>query len=242
MAPNKKKKKPAANPARGFATTSVPSKQKVQAPPEPLTPKDSPQESPPAPENQSSQAPVNAPSGEGSRELHQVAAEDLEQYLEQAELHAIVEKYVSGCKNDALRQATKIEKERRMLRPQAQHLSVRNWLCPELVTRILEKEKVEADRRRSKYSVGGVDDHSEVSSEEEMCAKIWTLQQILSELGFPESRVHEVLKVVPAHLADDPIDEAFEWLGMHCNETELPSYGERKLPTIADTMQTSMLI
>ncbi|KAL1954208.1 hypothetical protein VTO42DRAFT_1526 [Malbranchea cinnamomea] len=249
MPPSKKKKKPASNPARGFATVSVPSKQKATAITESLQQPSVLKGTPDPSEKQSAQKATGSSSGSGSKqELHQLSPEELEKHLEEAELLSLVEKYAAKCKNEASRQVDRLETERRVLRPQAQPLSLINWLPRELLDQILEKEKLELRNPQSLLNSGNGNEYSRLLSEEEMCARLWTLQQTLLELGFPESKVTEALKNVPISASNELsgskdsipcLEQAMEWLAMHCDESELPQYGQRKqVPTIVDSRQT----
>lgn len=243
MAPNKKKKKAPANPARGFATVSVPSKQKIATPAEAEQPETVPGDAAEPSDKQQDQKSTESPSAGGKKEIHQLSPEELEKHLEEAELHSLVEKYASKCKSDASRQVVKLETERRVLRPQAQTLSLLNWMPPELLDQILEKERYELRNQQSLASNGSGSDLSKSISEDEMCSRLWTLQQTLLELGFPESKVNEALKNVP--ISNDSssgrdsipcLDQTLEWLAMNCDEFGLPQYGERKqVPAITDS-------
>lgn len=138
---NKKKKKAPANPARGFATVSVPSKPKAPEPttaPAPATAEESKLAAPEADQQttaEGSQAPETK--AQENQLLQQYSPEDLEKHLEDAELQLLVEKYAAKCKNDAARHVTKLETERRIMRQQAASLNVFEWLPTELLDRIL---------------------------------------------------------------------------------------------------------
>ena len=242
MAPNRKKKKAPANPARGFATVSVPSKQKTAPPAEPEKPEAVPKETPETSKGPSEEKSPEVSSASGKQELHQLSPEALEKHLEEAELLSLVEKYASKSKTDASRQVVKLETERRVSRPQAQPLSLLNWLPQELLDEILEKERYELRNPQSISSNGNGNETSKAITEEEMCSRLWTLQQTLLELGFPESKVDEALKNVPVSSDTTSgrdsipcLDQALEWLAMNCDESELPQYAERKqVPATAD--------
>ena len=90
MAPNKKKKKPASNPARGFATTSIVSKNKIEdnvAVEEPIT------------AETASSGPVQLTSPalkyglDPEMQLHELSPDQLEKQLEESELQLLVEKH-----------------------------------------------------------------------------------------------------------------------------------------------------
>ncbi|KAL6239206.1 hypothetical protein BDW75DRAFT_199177 [Aspergillus navahoensis] len=237
MPPNsKKKKKPAANPARGFATVSVPSKVKPTETPEPASTADSKSVSEsdrPTP----AEPTQTAPSSNEASYLQNYTPEELERHLEDAELQILVEKYAAKCKSDAARQAGKLETERRVLRQQAVPVNHVEWLPSDVVSSILTLAKAEEQG----LSPQPVRDKRAVS-EDELCMKLWVLKDTLLRLGFRENRVEEALKHVLIYFAGNftvtnrdvvcNLDEALEWLAMHCSPEELPSYtqtnGQRK--------------
>ncbi|KAL3437177.1 P-loop containing nucleoside triphosphate hydrolase protein [Aspergillus tetrazonus] len=237
MPPNsKKKKKPAANPARGFATVSVPSKVKPTETSEPASTVDSKSVSEsdrPTP----SEPTHTAPSSDKTPSLQNYTPEELERHLEDAELQILVEKYAAKCKSDAVRQASKLETERRVLRQQAVSVNHVEWLPSDVVSSILAL----AEAEEQGLSPQPVRD-KRVVAEDELCMKLWVLKDTLLKLGFPENRVEEALKHVLIYFAGNftvtnrdvvcNLEEALEWLAMHCSLEELPSYtqtnGQRK--------------
>ncbi|KAJ5896633.1 uncharacterized protein N7473_006032 [Penicillium subrubescens] len=235
---NKKKKKPASNPARGFATVSVPSKPKPESTAEtpPTTAGDSkatPQNEPQAPRVE------DYPAGETRSDepragpsLQNYSPEELERHLEEAELQILVDKYATKCKSDAVRQATKLETERRVLRQQSVSLSLLEWLPTEIQDRILELAGTEEHDYlvSSARSIGA----KQAGTEEELYGKLWTLKETLLKLGFSAERTEEALKHVLSYFAGNPtsasrevawnLDEALEWLAMHSDKKDLPPY------------------
>ncbi|KAL4916916.1 P-loop containing nucleoside triphosphate hydrolase protein [Aspergillus aurantiobrunneus] len=225
---NKKKKKPTANPARGFATVSVPSKVKPAESSGPASTVDSKSVS-----ESDRPTPVEpdqpAPNSNEAPSLQNYTPEELERHLEDAELQILVEKYAAKCKSDAVRQAGKLETERRVLRQQAAPLNLLEWLPSDVVSSILslaetEEQGMSPQPMRDKRAV----------PEDELCTKLWVLRDTLLKLGFPENRVEEALKHVLVYFAGNftltnrdvvcNLDEALEWLAMHCDSEELPSY------------------
>ncbi|TVY78121.1 ATP-dependent RNA helicase DHX29 [Lachnellula suecica] len=205
MAGGKKKKKPAANPARGVATTSIASKSKVEDPEAEATP---PTELPEAEVHQNDALDTKAPGIPGLPQKD-LTPEEFERQLENSELQLLVEKHAQKSKRDALRQKTRLETDRRVLRGQAESLSTRKWLPPELMEEVLDLVKSEGDLQ----------------------AKIW--MQALVGAGFTEERVGQALKFV-LDISDkigvgnkDAIwgmEEALEWLSRECARQELPDY------------------
>ncbi|GAB1199842.1 hypothetical protein APSETT444_009201 [Aspergillus pseudonomiae] len=234
MAPNnKKKKKPAANPARGFATVSVPSKPKSTnnstAPASTAESKSVSESERPTPAESSRPAPEtqNVPS------LQNYSPEELEKHLEDAELQILVEKYASKCKNDAVRQVSKLETERRVLRQQAFSLSLLEWFPAEVLDSILKVAETE-EHELSPSSVRDSNTVKKSGSEEDLYMKLWTLRETLLKLGFPEKKVEDSLKHLLHYFSGNfatanrdmvcNLDEALDWLAMHCTPKELPSY------------------
>ena len=246
---NKKKKKAPANPARGFATVSVPSKPK----PESTAP--SP---PPAAESKAATAATaaapesNQPTpAEGGQQPHETqtketqslqhhSPEELEKHLEDAELQLLVEKYAAKCRNDAARHITKLETERRVMRQQAANLNVFEWLTMEVLNRILalaETEECELNPQPgAKRTV----------SEEDLYVRLWTLKEALVKLDFPEDKVDGSLRHLLLYFAGNPVnrevlwnlDEILEWLALHCNPKELPSYARTSAQLPKDSDKT----
>jgi ATP-dependent RNA helicase DHX29 len=231
MAPGKKKKKPIANPARGFATTSIVSKKAVESDAE-----SSPADEVPAVvtlENQPADASAttaglanttsNLPKGN-------LTPAEFEKQLEESELQVLVEKHAQKSKRDAARQKIRLETDRRVLRGQAESLNTRKWLPPELMDEILELVKTEG-----RFSGQAADTSSVLkqSSEEELTIRLWTLQQSLVGAGFLEEKVVLALRHI-LEISDkvgtgnkDTIwgmEECLDWLARECSREELPDY------------------
>ena len=226
---NKKKKKPTSNPARGFATTSIASKPKPDANEPEL-----------GPTSQQSATPQNAPEdathvvGPGGAipgaPLTNLSPEEFEKQLDNSELQVLVEKHAQKSKRDALRQKTRLETDRRVLRGQAETLNTRKWLPAELMEEILDLIKAE------ERLVGQATDSAiklKPPSEDELTIRLWTLQQSLIGAGFPESKVtsslDHVLKISDKIGASSKeaiwgIEEALDWLARNCLRDDLPDY------------------
>ncbi|KAJ5668882.1 hypothetical protein N7462_009952 [Penicillium macrosclerotiorum] len=243
---NKKKKKPASNPARGFATVSVPSKPKPESTPD--TPSSNTGASKSTPQNESQpkpsqERPADAPVSEAGPLLQNYSPEELEKHLEEAELQIWVDKNAARCKTDASRQATKLETERRVLRQQSVSLSLLEWLPTEVQERILEL----AENEEHDYLVAGAWNASskQMFSEEELYTKLWVLKETLLKLGFSAERTEEALKHVLLYFAGNPgstnreavwnLDEALEWLAMHSDKKDLPPYTQTNSRPQKDT-------
>lgn len=229
MAGGKKKKKPASNPARGFATTSIASKPKSEAPDdEPASTSDLPAILPDQQEVSAQAAgPVEGASDALAKSL---TPEEFEKQLETSELQVLVEKHAQKSKRDALRQKTRLETDRRVLRGQAENLNTRKWLPPELMEEILDL--VKAEERFAGPSTDATVTLKQ-SSEEELTIRLWTLQQSLVSAGFLEPKVvsalEHVLKISDKIGAGNKdaiwgMEEALDWLARNCSRDELPDY------------------
>jgi ATP-dependent RNA helicase DHX29 len=231
MAP-KKKKKPASNPARGFATVSLPSKAKIDdgASEAKNVPGETAHAGTTSDESQNavnSSQPLNE-----SVSFHDMTADQVEAHFEDAELQNIMENSTERSKREAARQVVKLETERRNLRAQAMPLETDDWLTEDLVEQIFNLHlssdgEPEMQLRSSHY---GREMH-----QDDLLVKLWTLQQVLRLLHFPHEE--RVLKYVVS-LASDCIstskdyiwglEESLDWLSLHSNPEELPSYQSSK--------------
>jgi ATP-dependent RNA helicase DHX29 len=240
MAGGKKKKKPAANPARAVATTSIISKPKAEIPEVEATPLKKLQDIE-VPQKDATDTKGSGISGPPQKDL---TPEEFERQLENSELQVLAEKHAQKSKRDALRQKTRLETDRRVLRGQAENLNTRKWLPPELMEEILDLVKSEG-----RFTGQTVDSSSSVKppSEEELTIRLWTLQQALIGVGFIEDKVGQALKFV-LDISDkigvgnkDAIwgmEEALEWLSRECSRKELPDYEHWQRKQIIPKSQT----
>ena len=230
MAPKRKNKKATSNPARGFATTSTASKAKV-------SPKES-CGSTAVDESQTQPIPDEAPSDEShvEKELHELSPEELEKQLEESDLQLFVEKHLEKIRRDVSRQVSKLQTEKRLLRPQAEHLSIKSWLPPEimeLIVQILDAEQLSVNPGNTSRDIT----NPEALSEDDLCIKIWTLKEVLIKLGFPHDRCQEalqnLLKVAQGISSRESLvgkdsiwglDRCLDWLAIHCEAQAMPPY------------------
>lgn len=224
---NKKKKKPAANPARGFATTSVASKPKAEAPSDESSKKDT-DVTPSDPSGTISsagttQAQTSTP--DGDRGLHELSPEELEAQLEASELQQFVERHGAKVKKESTRQVARLQADKRILRSQADFLSMKDWLPDELMQQVLNLALSD-----SQYDLDSTK-KVRFPAEDDATAKVWMLRQCLLDLDIPLHRVNEVLAWLVAHppaaSLSSPtwgIDECLEWLAIHCPPGELDEY------------------
>ena len=229
MAGGKKKKKPAAvNPLRGFATTSIARKTKIEEVPEPEELPHTNEIS--APLEKESEATASQTSTAPNLPAENLSPEEFEKQLENSELQALVEKHAQKSKRDALRQKTRLETDRRVLRGQAESLNTRKWLPPELMDEILDVVKAEGRFSGPAVETAG---SSKPVSEEELAIRLWTLQQSLHGAGFLEDKIllalHHVLEISDKVGSSNKdaiwgMEECLEWLARECSREELPDY------------------
>ncbi|KAI3554166.1 helicase associated domain-containing protein [Colletotrichum abscissum] len=241
MAGAKKKKKPAANPARGFATTSVASSKPRTEPAEGADAAAAARAATVAPDASSkSDAPSTDPqsstNGAGDKAAKaELSPEEFEKQLDESELQLMVEKYAQKTKRDAQRQRTRLETDRRLLRGQADTVNSRKWLPQELMDQVLDL--IQAESRFASSSVSTeTSANGKLLPEEDMTIKLWTLQQTLASVGFPEERVQAVMRHIldiapniPSFTKDSlwGLEEALDWLARECPSDELPDYEGR---------------
>jgi ATP-dependent RNA helicase DHX29 len=227
MAP-KKKKKPASNPARGFATVSLPSKAKID-------------------DGASEAENVHAEAGHAESATHEsqsavdssqplnksssfqdMTADQLEFHLEDAELQNIVDRFAERSKREAARQVARIETERRTLRAQAMPLETDDWLTEGLVEEIFHLHQSSGDEHGRQTKLP---QHGQEMQQDDLLVKLWTLQQVLRSLHFPHEE--RVLKHVVSRSSDCilsskdyiwGLEESLDWLALHADPEELPSY------------------
>ncbi|KAI2609223.1 P-loop containing nucleoside triphosphate hydrolase protein [Hypoxylon sp. NC1633] len=239
----KKKTKAAANPARGFATTSIASKPRAEIANEPL-PTAADEGKLDAPPTSSSHDPNAPPSNsnpdsyipENKHRKEVLSPEEFERQLEESDLQLLVEKYAQKVKRDAQRQKSRLETDRRLLRVQAESLNTRKWLPQELMDQILDLIQAE-NRFGASYSAGeNASSNGKSPSEEDLVVRLWTLQLTLTAAGFSEDRVKAVLQYVldiasrVTSTSKDNIwglEEALDWLARECTKEELHDYDYR---------------
>lgn len=255
MPPNRKKKKAASNPARGFTTVSIPSKPKATESPDAPSAAPNVQSESPSVAGKSSQPDTKQQDTPASQDASGPALEnfspaELERHLEEAELQSIIDKYASKCKNDASRQAVKLETERRVLRPQATTLALRDWLPTEILDQILDMARKQAETLdfAPRRDPGGL---RKLPSDEEVCVKLWTLKQTLLKLDIVESKLDGALRHALLHFPSAAasasrdtvwsLDETLEWLAMYCTSDELPAYANSKpkITRVSDSVALS---
>ena len=231
MAPKKKKKKAASNPARGFSTVSVASKVKA------LDSGDSQSASP----DQDSSSANTKPSKLGTPDagfqptedggdvaIQDMSPEQLEAHLEDAELQSLLTASAARCKSEVTRQVGRLHTERRQLRQQANHLNTLSWLDHEAVGKILATCPTTAERPATMSSrTGG----SDVIGTQRL-PELWVLKRVLEALRFnniTQCLSHVILLALTGSIALDTdlawgLAEAVDWYAQYASLDELPDY------------------
>ena len=243
MAPNKKKKKPVSNPARGFATTSTASKPKVNVAKEvesgvllDIS------ENHAAPISADAGIPTKKPSNEEQEKaLHELTPEELESQLENSGLQILVEKHGEKTKKEASRQILRLQTEKRLLRSQADYLGIRQWLPPEIMQIITDMLQANEDSNGFLKATPDSNHASADLCEDDLLIKLWTLKRILPMLGFQEQRTDLAIRHLltamaisgPQSLASgkEPLwglDESLAWLGLNSELVDLPRFEGRE--------------
>lgn len=233
----KKKSKPAANPARGYATTSIVSRARVEP-----TDDTSAVSSKKGPDAAKSNAPateaVHAEPEKGSTNANpkkDLTPEEFEAQLQESELQLLVEKHALKTRRDAQRQKQRLETDRRLLRGSSETINTKKWLPTELLDHILDLIYAEGRFATSGTTSEGANG-AKTLSEEDLTIKLWTLQETLSISGFAEDKVAGALRFV-LHISANVsgstkdsiwgLDEALDWLARECSLDELPEYDAR---------------
>ncbi|KAF2625113.1 P-loop containing nucleoside triphosphate hydrolase protein [Macroventuria anomochaeta] len=228
-----KKKKPAGNPARGFATTSVASKPKVEK----STVDAAAKEVVLAPSKDSSVVPqAAAPATKKEEPVKQEVTqtpEELEAQLERDELQLLVEKHAAKVRRESRRQVTKFETDRRVLRAQSHHMTVHDWLPNEILDTIISLAQTESNDSNRRQ--GQQQSLLKVMSEEDAMSKLWTLNLTLRDLGFSHEQIEPVLRWLCADAGGIDttstvwgLQEALEWLALDQCEGNTFSYEDAK--------------
>ena len=186
MAPNKKKKKPAANPARGFATTSVASKQKPLEEPEAdaEVSKDGAKSKQKSELRESKEEqPKDIAISNNSKSLQELSPDELEAHLEESDLQAFIEKHGDKSKREAARQISRIKTEKRLLRSQVDTLSTFYWLPSEIIQQVYDYANKSTNYVSQDESAQSTSKNS-LPSDEDMQMHLWRLEIVLPALGF----------------------------------------------------------
>lgn len=229
MAPKKKKAKATASNARGFATTSQPSKIRAI---EPASNDDSAGATASADSGSTNEQTVRSATGNtesGQPSIQQMTPDQLEQHLEDAELQDILDRTGVRCRSESARQVSRLKTERRQLRPQSHRLYTDDWLTDDLIERILTREDPSGAAMNVQSKPNPPSNHEKVLTD------LWILHRILKGLGLPnvENAVSHVVHLsTRQHLLQTThipfgLNEALDWYAINCLENELPDYEDQ---------------
>jgi ATP-dependent RNA helicase DHX29 len=239
-----KKKKPAGNPARGFATTSIASKPK----PEKSVPDAAVKENSPVVSKETDAATEPAPDvatkAETPKQKVEPTPDELEAQLERDELQLLVEKHAPKVRRESHRNILKFQTDRRVLRGQSHSMTVHDWLPAEILDSIIalaQAESNDSNRRQGPQSL------LKILTEEDAMTKLWTLDLTLRELGFVNDHIESVLKWLCANAAAVDasagiwgLQEALEWLALdHCDGHSFSYEDQAPKRTTVDTPDIS---
>jgi len=241
MAPNKKKKKPSGNPARGFATTSIASKPKQENPAATKEDATLPNEEDQPDLHPTSKPPANT---EPTLQKAEPTPEELEAQLEHDELQLLVEKHAPKVRRESRRHTLKFQTDRRVLRAAAEPLTTHEWLSNDVMEAIIglaQTESNDSNRRQGQQSL------VKILSEEDALFKLWMLDLTLREMSFTHNQIEPVLRWLCANAATIDasatvwgLQEALEWLALHNSQDHTFSYDEiRTARPAASTPSTS---
>ncbi|KKY14714.1 putative atp dependent rna helicase [Phaeomoniella chlamydospora] len=230
MAPKKKKTKAAVNPARGFATVSVPSTKVKEEQPESHD------------ENNTKHDIANTTSQTSTPQSSSVSLKNgpvtstdtmtpdqLERHLDLSEIRIAVEKHGPKVKRDVARQCKTLETDRRLLRLQSTPLTA-------LPEHSIDKamELIRLDPSYSDLPLSQPIPSSGLTLEMDLSLKLWTLYETLKGLNLPNIEAvikhllsATVIKPNTAPLSRDTIwglEEALYWYAINEDEKSLPQF------------------
>jgi ATP-dependent RNA helicase DHX29 len=227
MAPNKKKKKAASNPARGFATVSTPSKRVDESSPEQRDNAELPSIDK-QPVSAETDGKGHLAAEKGALQIQHMTPEELEQHLAEAELQSLLDIHGQRSKRDVSRQVARLETERRSLRQTGIVLETESWLH-QVVDEILELARSRSPDLKSIKAV------KERPNDTDLCVKLWTVQETLKSLHFCNfegalKHLIAISSMIPRSGSNYLVwglDEALDWLALHSAPEDLPSYQQR---------------
>ena len=239
MAPNRKKKKPVTNPARGFSTTSTASKTQGLSPNEP------------------GHQDYDEVSGENvkpgfdtgnvsnksllavrfKKPLEHLSPEELESELENSSLQIMIDRYREKTNRDASRQVSRFQTEKRLMRAQAVSLYTQHWLPTEIIQQIIELYDAQNDSRKGYKHGSDTNLNAKNIARDDLVAKMWTLKRVLPQLGFSEEQTRLALAQLLKNRSDGSpptfpfnkdsiwgLDECLDWLALTYEAEDLPAY------------------
>jgi ATP-dependent RNA helicase DHX29 len=233
----KKKKKPASNPERGFATSSVASKSKREL----VDDEQAERKHLVVAKGDGAASDTGTGPGKpteptpGTTDLRNMTPEELEEELERNDLQLFVETHGPKVCREAQRQISRIQTDNRVLRAQSQLLNISPWLTDELVDDIIVATK------RNQEETSATEAPRKIS-EETWVSRLWFLHQVLQGIGI--SKDDSLFALERLQLKENSSDtssiawgirECFEILALECNRVQIPPYsGLRALAEVSN--------
>lgn len=164
----------------------------------------------------------------GDSDLQHMTPEELEQHLEEAELQNLLDVHRQRSRKDVSRQVARLETERRSLRQTGMPLETESWLHP-VVEEVLELARASSRDVKSIQKLDGP------YNDTDLCLKLWAAQETLQSLHFHnlEGALQHLVEIAPMIAKPSSgslvwgLDEALDWLALHSNTEDLPSYQQR---------------
>jgi ATP-dependent RNA helicase DHX29 len=233
-----KKKKSATNTARGFATTSTPSKVKPSEPPM--------DDSVPSKVEDVEVSGIPKPGSGSSNADEKEYTIPTEEEQADFELQRFVEKNGPKVYKESQRIVNKTETEKRTIRSICFPLKLEKIFRFNL-TRYASKQKVEEDinqevglgeqilrlAREEQSQLYPDEPKASMRRGETLLANGWILHKTLTAMGFPNGRVEEGLQTLAGRNnnsldkekgLDSAMEDILDWLALYCDEDELPGF------------------
>ena len=246
MPPNRKKKKATANPARGFATTSIASKQNFKSAKDIGEGSELDLQHVQMSMTKSEKAATCSEQSE-KEQPDEMSPEEFEAQLEMTELQNFLEKYGEKCQRETSRQVSKLRTEKRLMRAQADFLSTSQWLPSEIMQQILDYVCAKSTQVLNRSGLSVASDSRELS-DDDVLIRYWKLFSTLSQLGFSYEEVMEafcyLLKLQffsgfpPIDVPKEGfwgLDDCLHWLALKSSCGDKPDYETQiQFPATAD--------
>lgn len=241
MAGTKKKKKAATNTARGFATTSTPSKVKPSEPPV--------DDSVPSKAEDVEVSGIPKPGSGSSNTDEKEYTIPTEEEQADFELQCFIEKNSPKVNKESQRIVSKTETEKRTIRNiyMCFPLKLEKILRFNLTRYASKQQKVEEDinqeiglgeqilrlAREEQSKLYPDEPKASMRRGETLLVNGWILYKTLTTMGFPSRRVEEGLRALAGRSnnsldkekgLESAMEDILDWLALYCDEDELPGF------------------
>lgn len=237
MAPNRKKK-PASNPARGFATTSIRAKSRPND--EHKIDKNldlgTGDLNSAAVVEELNQQDLTSVAGVSGKDLRAPTAEEPDAQFNQCNVHFLLDKFGEKTKKVASHQVNKLRNERRMLRPQSERLNTSAWLPEGVVALILKLYESQIEHFGSETNPDNKQNICMIS-DEDLIVKIWTLELVLHQIGFNKGDLRNAIQTLVRRVKSTKslklpdgqdliwgLEECIDHLVLSNNPNDFPAY------------------